>query len=312
MKKKISIMVPCYNEELSLPILYQELVKLSQKLTNYSWEFLFVNDGSKDNTLSILENLRNMDSRCNYVDLSRNYGKEAAMLAGIDYVTGECMIILDADLQDPPHLIPHMLDKWEEGYDDVYAQRISRGKESWLRRRLSLCYYSLLQKMADVDVLPNVGDFRLLSTQCINALRKLREHGRYTKGLFCYIGYKKYCIQFDRGDRCAGESAWNFWSLFKLAIEGITSYTMAPLRIVSIVGGIVSFFSILYGIWIVLKTLIWGDPVAGFPTLMVVILFLGGAQLLGLGIIGEYLGRIFNESKNRPVYFVKSYNGDLQ
>lgn len=312
MKKKVSIMIPCYNEEQSLPLLYNELIKLVESMDKYEWEFLFVNDGSSDKTLNILQEMHSKDNRCNYVDLSRNFGKEAAMLAGIDYITGECMIILDADLQDPPQLIPQMLEKWEEGYDDVYAQRVSRGKESWLRRRFSLWYYSLLQKMADVDVLPNVGDFRLLSTQCINALRQLREHGRYTKGLFCYIGYKKYCIQFDRGDRCAGQSAWNFWSLFKLAIEGITSYTMVPLRIVSIMGAIVSCSAILYGIWIVLKTLIWGDPVAGFPTLMVTILFLGGAQLLGLGIIGEYLGRIFNESKNRPIYFVKSYNGNLQ
>ena len=310
MKKKISILVPCYNEEKSLPLLYEALQKVANENASYEWEFLFVNDGSRDNTLSVLEHLHAKDPRCCYVDLSRNYGKEAAMLAGFDYVAGDSVIIMDADLQDPPSLIPLMIAKWEEGYDDVYARRVSRGKESWLRKRLSLAYYKLLTKSSRIDVLPNVGDFRLLDRQCISPLKMLREQGRYTKGMFCYIGFRKTEITFDRQDRVIGDSKMSYGALLRLAIEGIMSYTTAPLRFASLVGLLVSLIAFVYGLWILTKTLIWGDPVAGFPTLMVVILFLGGVQLLSLGIIGEYLGRVYNETKNRPVYFARTYNGE--
>ena len=310
MKKKISILVPCYNEEKSLPLLYEALQQMAAENASYEWELLFVNDGSMDNTLSVLEQLRAKDSRCCYVDLSRNYGKEAAMLAGFDYVTGDATVIIDADLQDPPSLIPQMLAKWKEGYDDVYAQRKTRGKESWLRKRLSMSYYRLLTKSSRIDVLPNVGDFRLLDRQCIEALKSLREQGRYTKGMFCYIGFRKTEISFDRQDRAVGDSKMSYGSLFRLAMEGMMSYTTAPLRFASILGLVISFVTFLYALWILAKTLIWGDPVAGFPTLIIVILFLGGVQLLSLGIIGEYLGRVYNETKNRPVYFARTYNGE--
>lgn len=309
MSKKISILVPCYNEEKSLPVLYDALQKVASENASYEWEFLFINDGSRDSTLSSLEQLHASDARCCYVDLSRNFGKEAAMLAGFDYVTGDAVVIIDADMQDPPTLIPDMIAKWEEGFDDVYARRISRGKESWLRKKLSMTYYRLLTKSSRIDVLPNVGDFRLLDKQCIEALRTLREQGRYTKGMFCYIGFRKTEITFDRGDRAVGDSKMSYRSLFRLAIEGLMSYTTAPLQLASIVGLLVSLVAFVYGIWILTKTLIWGDPVAGYPTMMVVILFLGGVQLLSLGIIGEYLGRVYNESKNRPVYFARTYNG---
>ncbi len=310
MKKKISILVPCYNEEKSLSVLYEALQKVADENTSYEWEFLFVNDGSRDNTLAELEQLRAKDERCCYVDLSRNYGKEAAMLAGFDYVTGDATVIIDADMQDPPSLIPDMIAKWEEGFDDVYARRVDRGKESWLRKKLSMSYYRLLTKSSRIDVLPNVGDFRLLDRQCIEALKTLREQGRYTKGMFCYIGFRKTEITFDRGDRAVGDSKMSYRSLFRLALEGLMSYTTAPLRFASIVGMIVSLIAFIYGLWILTKTLIWGDPVAGFPTLIVVILFLGGVQLLSLGIIGEYVGRVYNEAKHRPVYFARTYNGE--
>ncbi len=309
MKKKISILIPCYNEEKSLPMLYEALQQVVAENTSYEWEFLFINDGSRDNTLSVLEQLRDKDSRCCYVDLSRNYGKEAAMLAGFDYVTGDAVVIMDADLQHPPRIIPQMITKWEEGYDDVYAQRITRGKESWLRKLLSLIYYRLLVKSSRIDVLPNVGDFRLLDRQCIDALKTLREQGRYTKGMYCYIGFRKISVDFETRERVAGESSMNYRNLTRLAVEGIMSYTTAPLRFASIIGLLVSSVAFIYGLWILTKTLIWGDPVAGFPTLMVAILFLGGVQLLSLGIIGEYLGRVYNETKNRPVYFARTYNG---
>lgn len=310
MKKKISVLVPCYNEEKSLPLLYEALEKVAKENASYEWEYLFVNDGSRDNTLAVLEQLRAKDERCCYVDLSRNYGKEAAMLAGFDYVTGDCMVIMDADLQHPPYMIPQMITKWEEGFDDVYAQRKTRGKESWLRKRLSLAYYRLLTKSSRIDVLPNVGDFRLLDRQCIEALKTLREQGRYTKGMYCYIGFRKAAMEFETQERVAGESSMSYRSLVHLAIEGIMSYTTAPLRFASILGAIISIAAFIYAMGILIKTLIWGDPVAGYPTLIVVILFLGGIQLLSLGIIGEYLGRVFNESKHRPVYFARTYNGE--
>lgn len=310
MTKKISILVPCFNEEKSLPILYEELSKLSSENPSYDWEFLFINDGSRDNTLDVLDQMYSNDKRCCYLDLSRNYGKEAAMLAGFDYVTGDAVVIMDADLQHPPHVVPQMITKWEEGYDDVYAQRITRGKESWLRKRLSLIYYKLLTKSSRIDVLPNVGDFRLLDRQCIEALKSLREQGRYTKGMYCYIGFHKTAVEFETHERIAGKSSMSYRNLVHLAIEGIMSYTTAPLRFASMMGTIISIVAFLYAIWILIKTLVWGEPVAGFPTLMVVILFLGGVQLLSLGIIGEYLGRVYNETKNRPVYFARIYNGE--
>lgn len=309
-KKKISLLIPCYNEENSLPLLYDALQKVAKENADYEWEFLFINDGSRDNTLEVLEQLRAKDTRCCYVDLSRNFGKEAAMLAGFDYVSGDAVVIMDADMQDPPSLIPQMIAKWEDGYDDVYARRADRGKESWLRKKLSMTYYRLLTKSSRIDVLPNVGDFRLLGKPCIAALRTLREQGRYTKGMYCYIGFRKAEIIFDRQDRASGDSKMSYRSLFLLALEGLMSYTIAPLRIASVLGFIISAFTFVYALWILVKTLIWGDPVAGYPTMMVVILFLGGLQLLSIGIIGEYLGRVYTETKNRPVYFARTYNGE--
>ena len=308
--KTITIIIPCYNEAQSLPLLHAELCKLSESESGYNWEYLFINDGSRDTTIEELEKLNAQDKRCNYVDLSRNYGKEVALLAGFDYATGDCAVIMDADLQHPPHVVHEMLRKWEQGYDDVYARRKSRGKESWLRKRLSLAYYRLLSKSTRIDVLANVGDFRLLDRRCIDALRQLREQSRYTKGMYCYIGFKKTFVEFETQDRVAGQSSMSYSVLVKLAIEGLTAYTTSPLQWATGIGIIVSLISFLYALWVIIKTIVWGDPVAGFPTLMIAILFLGGVQLLSLGIIGEYLGRVFNETKNRPVYFVQSFNGD--
>ena len=311
MPRRISILVPCYNEQDSLPLFYDELNRImtDERLSGYEWEMLFVNDGSKDNTLAVLKLLREKDERVSYIDLSRNFGKEKAMLAGFDYVTGDCMIIMDADLQDPPSLIPEMVEWWEQGFDDVYAKRKTRGEESFIRKSFSLLFYRILQKMTKIEVLQNVGDFRLLDRSCINALKSLRESERYTKGMFCWIGFRKKELLFDRGDRVAGKSAWNFWSLFSLAIEGITSFTTSPLRISSIIGFIVSIAAFLYMIFIVVKTILYGDSVQGFPTLICVILFLGGIQLISIGILGEYIARIFNESKRRPTYIIREHNG---
>ena len=308
--KKVSIIIPCYNEAQSIPLLYEELCRLAQSESTYEWEFLFVNDGSIDATMDVLVKLRKLDKRCNYVDLSRNYGKEVALLAGFDFVTGDCAAIMDADLQHPPRIVHDMLRKWEEGYDDVYARRVTRGKESFLRKRLSLLYYKLLSKSTRLDVLPNVGDFRLLDRCCLDALRQMREQNRYTKGMYCYVGFKKTYVDFETQDRVAGQSSMSYRTLIRLAIEGLTAYTTSPLRWAAGIGVIVSFVSFLYALWFMIKTIIWGEPVVGFPTLMITMLFLGGIQLLSLGIIGEYLGQVFNETKNRPVYFVRTFNDE--
>lgn len=310
MKKLISVLIPCYNESESLPLLMPKLEDIANEYSQYNWEYLCVNDGSKDNTLEVLRELRREYARLNYIDLSRNYGKETAMLAGFDYVKGDCMVIMDADLQHPPHVIPQMLEKWQEGYDDIYASRITRGKESWLRKKFSLLYYNILQRTTRLEVLPNVGDFRLLDRSCIEALKKMRENNRYTKGMFCYIGYKKTHVAFETEDRIAGESSMNYKTLFNLAIEGILSYTTVPLRIATIVGCVTSLLAFVYMLVIFIRTILFGDLVQGYPTMIIVILSLGGIQLLALGILGEYLGRVFTETKNRPVYFVRTYNDE--
>lgn len=309
--KKVSILIPAYNEEKTLPLLYPELKKLMDHEKNYEWEILFVNDGSQDNCLNMIKALRAADKRINFISLSRNFGKEIAMLAGFDYVTGDCMVIMDADLQDPPSLIPQMLKYWEQGYDDVYAKRANRGKESWIRKQFSLLFYKILETTTRFEVLQNVGDFRLLDRCCIDALKQIRESERYTKGMFCWIGYNKKEIIFNRGDRIAGVSNWNFRSLFNLAIEGITSFTTAPLRFASIIGSIIAFTAFIAALFYFFKTIIFGESVRGFTTLIVVVLFLGGIQLLYIGILGEYIGRIFNETKQRPPYLIREHNEEI-
>lgn len=270
----------------------------------YEWEVLLINDGSHDKTLDKLKELNTADSRCRYVSLSRNYGKENAMLAGFDRMTGDAMVIMDADLQHPVDTIPEMIAKWEEGFEDVYGRRLSRGKESIFRKIFTKTYYGLLNKSTRVDVLPNVGDFRLLDRKVVNAISGLRESQRYTKGLYCWVGFKKTGVEFQTADRAAGETHMSAARLINLALEGITSYTTAPLRIATVLGFIISLLSICYMVYIVCKTLIYGEPIQGFPTIICTILFLGGCQLLALGIIGEYIGKIYNESKHRPPYIV--------
>ena len=306
--KTVSVLVPCYNESDSLPILFAELEKVANECTAYAWEYYFVNDGSADETLTVLRQLRAASPRVNFIDLSRNYGKEIAMMAGFDHANGDCLVIMDADLQHPPHVIKQMIEKWEEGFDDVYAKRLTRGKESFLRKQLSLFYYRLLNKYSRLNVLPNVGDFRLLDRKCIDALKQMRENNRYTKGMYSYIGFRKTYVEFETQDRVAGQSSMSYKTLFNLAIEGILSHTTAPLRIATLFGGITSMLAFLYAIFEFFKALLYGDPVKGFPTLLIVILFLGGLQLMALGIIGEYLGRVYIETKNRPAYFIRTIN----
>lgn len=303
-KKLVSLLIPCYNEEHSIPHLYEELDCVLETV-DYDFEILFVNDGSTDGTLSIIEQLHQQDPKVSFVSLSRNFGKENAMLAGFDYVNGDCVIILDADLQDPPLLIPKMISYWEQGYHDVYARRADRGKESWLRHWLTMRFYRILSHSAPFETLPNVGDFRLLDRQCIEALRQLRERDRYTKGMYCWIGFKKKELLFNRGERDEDMSKMSYSTLFNLALDGITSFTTTPLRFASVLGFVIALFAFILLLFYLTKAIIFGDIVRGFPTLVCIVLFLGGMQLLSIGILGEYIGHIFNETKQRPPYIIE-------
>lgn len=308
MNKIISIIVPLYNEEESLPILYERLKKVLENI-HYDYEILFVNDGSKDKSLDIIKNLRKEDEKISYINLARNFGKEVAMVAAFDYVVGDAAVIIDADLQDPPELIYEMIKYWEQGYDDVYAKRKSRQGETFVKKATSKIFYRVLKKMSSVAIQEDTGDFRLISRKFIDELKKMRETQRYTKGMFSWVGLNKKEIYFDRDPRIAGSTKWNYFKLCELAIEGITSFTTIPLKFCSFIGILVFLFAFIYLVIVVLKTLILGIDVAGYPSLISVILFLGGVQLLSLGIIGEYLGRIFIETKNRPLYIVDIYEG---
>ena len=306
--KTITILIPAYNEELVLDKLYSRLQTLSETTQNYAFEFLFVNDGSRDKTLDIIKTFAKKDPRVSYVNLSRNFGKEIAMIAGIDHAQGDALVIIDADLQDPPELIPSMITFWEQGYDDIYAKRQSRLGESWLKKFTAQTFYRILQKSTSIPIQRDTGDFRLLDKRCIEALRQIRESQRYTKGFFSWIGYNKKEITYVRDARAAGTTKLNYIKLINLAIDGITSFTTAPLRISTVFGMLVSLSAFVYILIIIIRVLLYGVDVSGYPSLMAAILFLGGVQLLSLGIIGEYIARIFNESKQRPLYLVEEYH----
>lgn len=311
-KKLVTILVPAYNEQDVLNLLYDRLQKIMDEQISYNFEVLFINDGSKDDTLSVLQSLRMKDKRICYLNLSRNYGKETAMIAGLDYAKGDCVIIIDADLQDPPELIPEMLQYWEQGYDDVYAKRKSRKGESFLKKFTSKMYYKTLQSITNIEIQKDTGDFRLLDRRCVEALKSIRESQRYTKGLFSWIGYHKKEILFDREPRAAGQTKWNYGKLINLSIDGLTSFTTAPLRWSAIIGLLISLAGFIYMLVIIFKTIFYGIDVPGYSSTMVVILFLGGIQLIFLGVIGEYLGRAFYETKGRPLYFIDRYNDEKE
>lgn len=307
--KKVTILLPAYNEEESIDLIEKSMNQVARENSDYEWEFLLINDGSTDHTLPEIIRLHQKDNRFSYLDLSRNYGKEIAMMAGFDYIDGDAVIIMDADMQHPIAAIPDMLHYWEEGYDDVYAQR-QKSKETWFKRRSSWIYYRLLQKMTRIPIPKDAGDFRLLDRSCIEALKQMRETERNTKGMYSWIGFRKKSILYVQEERQNGCSKWSFLSLLNLAVNGITSFTTAPLRMASILGIIVSTLAFIYLVYIIFTTLVYGEDIQGYPTIMVTILFLGGVQLISLGIIGEYLGKVFNEVKRRPGYFINSYNGN--
>ena len=310
MSKLITIIIPAYNEEETLPDIISRLAKLAKRINNYDFEFLFVNDGSRDHTGDLLSNFAKQDPRVSYINLSRNFGKEIAVAAGIDYAQGDAAVIMDADGQEPPEVIPKMIKWWEQGYDDVYAKR-NRKKDSAIRRFTSHTYYRTLQKATRVPIQIDTGDFRLLNRRCLEALRQFRESSRQNKALFSWIGYRKKEITFDHANRTAGQTKWKFGllspgnSLINLAIDGFTSFTTIPLRLITVAGMVISLLTFIYIIIILFQALLGVPRIGGFNTLLIAVLFLGGIQMLSLGIIGEYIGRIFIETKGRPLYLIQ-------
>lgn len=303
----ISIVAPAYNEADGLQEFCQRVAS-AMDASNFKYQLLIVDDGSTDNTLEIAKRLANENKRISVLALSRNFGKEIALTAGLDYANGDAVIPIDADLQDPPELIPKLVEVWKQGFDVVYATRTSRKGETWLKKTTAGLFYGLINRIGEGKFVPsNTGDFRLMSRRAVDAVIKMRERHRFMKGLFAIIGFRQTQIMYERDARYAGGTKWNYLSLLALSIEGITSFTTAPLKIATYVGILVGLGSLCYGAFIIYKTLVWGDPVAGYPSLMVAVLFLGSIQLISTGIIGEYLGRIFNETKNRPLYFVDEY-----
>jgi len=301
---QLTVIVPAYNEAAVLDTFHERLARVLDQLPLDS-SVLYVDDGSADRTWEIIEALTQRDPRAGGLKLSRNFGKEAAMTAGLDEADADAVVVIDADLQDPPELIPALVEQWRAGYDVVYATRSARAGETGFKRFTSAAFYRAMEKLSDTAVPRDTGDFRLLSRRALDALRQLRERQRFMKGLFAWIGYRQTAVRYERDPRHAGQTKWNYWRLTQLAIEGITSFSTAPLRLATWTGVSASLLAFAYGIWVLIKALIYGDPVRGYPTLMVVILFLGGVQLLALGVIGEYLGRSYAESKQRPLYFIE-------
>lgn len=310
--KKISIIIPAYNEEEALPALMERITKFADDTKDYDFEFLFVNDGSKDRTIELIKEYREKDKRVCYVDFARNFGKETAMKAGIDYATGDAVVFLDADLQDPPEIITEMIKYWEEGYDDVYAQRKSRKGETWMKKFTSKMYYKVLQDLTNVPIQKDTGDFRLLDRRCVNALKVMNESQRNSKSMFSWIGYKKKAIFYDRDPRIAGKTKWNYSKLINLAIDGITSFTTSPLRISTFIAIPTFLVLFVYFVYVIAKSFIVHQPIQAFQATILLILFFSGIQIMLFGIVGEYLGRIFNETKNRPLYLVNEYNGEKE
>lgn len=301
----LSVIVPVFNEGDGITEFHDRLTQVL--VGTYRYEIIYINDGSTDNSLVQIEGLRANDPHVALIELSRNFGKEIAMSAGFDYAVGDAVIVIDADLQDPPELIPELVNKWHEGYDVVYATRKSRRGESLPRKLMAKYFYLLLNKSASISIPRDTGDFRLLSRRAVHALNQLREQHRYMKGLFSWIGYPQAGVIYERDPRHAGHSSWNYLKLWNFALEGITSFTTLPLKFATVVGLLTATAAFLYGGYIIIDTLIYGNPVSGYPSLMVTILFLGGIQLLSIGIIGEYLGRLFDESKKRPLYLINHY-----
>lgn len=304
----ISIIIPCYNEEDSIPLIYNELKKVSNNM-KYGFEFIFVNDGSIDNSLSVLKKLSAKDKQVKYIHFSRNFGKEAAMYAGLSNSKGDYVTIMDADLQDPPSLLPEMLRLIkEEEYDSVGTRRVSRKGEPKIRSFFARKFYKIINKLSKIEMVDGARDYRLMTRQMVNSILELKEYNRYSKGLFSFVGFNTYWLEYENVERVAGETKWSFWGLVKYAIEGIVAFSTLPLSIASLMGFIFCFVSFILIIVIIIKTLIFGDPTSGWPSLVCIIFFVSGIQLFCLGIIGKYLSKTYLETKNRPIYIIKECN----
>ncbi len=303
----LSVVVPAYDEEETLPELHRRLISVLEQ-TGAACEIIYINDGSKDATLAVMHALRTQDQRVTVLDLSRNFGKEIALTAGLDHARGDAVIVIDADLQDPPELIPELIAEWKNGFDVVYAKRTAREGETALKKFTAAAFYRVIRAISRTQIPADTGDFRLLSRRAVDALKQIRERHRFMKGLFAWIGFPQKAVEYKRDPRHAGTTTFNYWKLWNFAIEGITSFTIGPLKFATYAGVLVAFVSFLYALVIIYETIVHGNPVPGYPSLMVAVLFLGGVQLLCIGIMGEYLGRLFNESKNRPLYLVNEYS----
>lgn len=299
----ISVVAPAYNEEEVLETFYERVTSVLSGI-GAPYEIVLVNDGSRDNTLAMMHAMRARDDHITVVDLSRNFGKEIALTAGLDHARGDVVVVLDSDLQDPPELIAEMLEGWREGYDVVYGVRSQRDGETWFKKATAKAFYRIIGKISRVQIPQDTGDFRLMTRRAVRELSKLREEHRFMKGLFAWIGFPSKPIFYRRDPRVAGTTKWNYLKLLNLAIEGITSFTITPLKMATLLGSSVALLSFLYACYVISKTIIHGDPVRGYPSLMVTVLFLGGVQLIAIGVLGEYIGRIFNEVKRRPLYLV--------
>ena len=311
MRKKISVIVSCYNEEESLPLFYEEMSKVMDEMSQNDFELIFVNDGSRDNTLKEIKELRAKDKRVRYISFSRNFGKEAAMKAGLDYSTGEYVTLMDADLQDPPKMLPEMLNILEkEHYDCVGTRRVTRKGEPVIRSFFARKFYKIINKMSKVEMVDGARDYRLMTRQMVEAIKSCEEYNRYSKGLWSFVGFKTKWLEFENVQRVAGETKWSFWKLFKYAIEGIVAFTTAPLTMAAFLGILFCFIAFIMIIVIIFKTLVFGDPVSGWPSLACIIIFVSGIQLFFMGIFGEYLAKTYLETKKRPVYIVKETEKD--
>jgi len=305
-RRTLSVVVPVYNEQDVLAEFHRRLGAVLDRLSLAS-EIIFINDGSTDGSLPALHSLRGRDRRIAILDLSRNFGKEAAMTAGLDHARGDAVVVIDADLQDPPELIAELVEHWRQGYDVVYAQRATRAGESPFKKATAYWFYRLIQRTNRVRIPVDTGDFRLLSRRALNSLGRLRESNRFMKGLFAWIGHPQKAVPYRRDPRFAGSTKFNYWRLWNFAIDGFTSFTVAPLKIATYLGIIIAGYAFIYASWLIVRTLLHGDPVRGYPSLMVVILLLGGVQLITIGVLGEYVGRMFAETKQRPLYLLNEY-----
>lgn len=304
MKKLISVVVPAFNEEAVLEEFHRRMSGIFDRLPEYRCEMVFVNDGSSDRTRAIIDQLAETDARVSAISLTRNFGKEAAMTAGLDLADADAVAIFDVDLQDPPELLIEFVAKWREGFDIVYARRTKREGESWLKKMTAAAFYRVMRRLSRVEIPQDIGDCRLMSRRAIASLRQLREQHRFMKGLFAWIGYPSVAVDYCRDPRAAGATKFNYWKLWNFALEGITSFTVAPLKLALYIGMLIAIGAFAMAVWIILKTMLWGEVVRGYPTLIVTVLFLGGVQLFCIGILGEYIGRIFGESKRRPIYLI--------